>query len=59
MPSTTILCEDGDRETSRLKKLGCVNITCDPIPGRPGFCRLSWKLPVTAKAKGKPKAPRG
>jgi hypothetical protein len=46
MPSSTILCEDCAVETQRKKDLGCTNITCTPISGQDGFCRLSWEWPA-------------
>ena len=44
MPEREVLCEDCEKEKEKIEERGDAKVvSCDPIPGKPGWCRLVWR----------------
>lgn len=44
MPQKEIPCQDCDKEKERIEEAGDQEVvSCEPIPGRPGWCLIVWR----------------
>ena len=44
MPEKEVPCEDCEKEKKKIEEAGDAKVlSCDPIPEKPGWCRLVWQ----------------